>query len=168
MLPAFATLLVLIAFSAFALQFFARARQLSAAADCHAPMPVADRYRPMLRLLSTDDCALLSGNKRLAKQFRTQRCAIFREYLRCLTKDYGRLLASVRVAMLRAGTDRPDLARALAVNKMRFIMTMCRIEFRLRLHEAGFGTVDVSGLVDAMDALRVQVSFARPSALAAR
>jgi len=57
------------------------------------------------------------------------------------------------------------LAHALAKNKVLFTLALCRIEYHLLLHRAGIGKVDVSGLVDAMDALRTQVSFLAPAPL---
>jgi len=38
---------------------------------------------------------------------------MFRGYLRCLTKDYARLLSGIREMMVESGVDRPDLAKAL-------------------------------------------------------
>jgi len=152
----FAAMLLLIVSGLVALHFFTHLRQLSATAQDFAPTPVPGRYKPMLRLLSSDDAHLVSSNKRLAKRFRQQRVALFRDYLRCLTRDYGRLLGGVRLAMVRSKVDRPDLAAALARNQALFALAVCRIEYRLWLHTAGFGTVDVSGLVGAMDVLRTQ------------
>lgn len=168
LLIVFTGILALIVFGAVALRFFIGLRQLNVTAENHSPVPAADRYAPMLRLLAADDAELLGENKVLAKRFRAQRSRLFRSYLRCLTKDYGRLLAGVRLLMVQSAIERPDLARALALNRLRFAMALCRIEFRLQLHSAGLATVDVSGLVVAMDVLRTQVSFMTPSTFAAR
>jgi hypothetical protein len=167
MLPLFAGLLFLISISLFALQFFAILRSLNAVAEARKPLGEANRYRPMLRLLSDDDLTFVSGNKTLARRIRGERREIFRGYLRCLTKDYGRLLAGVRLAMVNSTVDRPDLARALARNKMLFVMALYRIEIRLLMHTLGIGKVDVSGLVEAMDTLRNQVGFLAPASFPA-
>ncbi|MGD1070754.1 MAG: hypothetical protein ABSB15_11490 [Bryobacteraceae bacterium] len=164
LLPFIATL-VLISTGMFALAFFSRLRRLRVIAQSNAAMVVANRYRPMVRLLAEEDTAFVSSNKAIARKLRAQRRRIFRGYLDCLTKDYARLLNGVRLAMVRSGVDRPDLAQALAKNKFLFTFALCRIEFRLLLHRAGIGKVDVSGLVDAMDALRTQVSFLTPAPL---
>jgi hypothetical protein len=119
----------------------------------------------MVRLLSDEDAAFVSTHKAIARKLRTDRRKIFRGYLNCLTKDYARLLNGVRLAMVRSGVDRPDLAHALAKNQILFAFALCRIEYRLLLHQVGIGKVDVSGLVDAIDALRTQVSFLAPASL---
>ena len=54
--------------------------------------------------------------------------------------------------------DRPDLAQALAKNRVLFVMAVCKVEMRLTLHAVGVGKVDISGLVDALEALRSQVN----------
>jgi hypothetical protein len=125
---------------------------------------LADRYRPMLRLLSNDDLAFVSADARLQRTLRARRRDLFRGYLRCLTTDYARLLAGVREAMVHSGVDRPDLARALAKNRVLFAIAICKVEFRLALHATGVGNVDISGLVDALEALRGQVSVLSASA----
>jgi len=165
MLLPFIAMLVVISLGMFALAFFSRLRRLRVISQSNAAVVVANRYRPMVRLLSDEDLEFVSSNKVIARKLRAERRRIFRGYLDCLTKDYARLLNGVRLAMVRSGVDRPDLAQALAKNKILFTLALCRIEFRLLLHQAGIGKVDVSGLVDAIDALRTQVSFLAPAPL---
>jgi hypothetical protein len=110
----------------------------------------------MLRLLSDDDFRIVSANPGLRKALRAQRCRLFRGYLRCLTRDYGRLLAGLRHAMVQSGIDRPDLANALVRFRFQFTMALCNAEIRLALYAVGIGKVDISGLVAALDALRTQ------------
>jgi len=153
----FVSALFLIAFGAVGLQFAVKIRALRSREISEATLLAADRYRPMLRLLSESDLALIASNRKARQSFRAQRREVFRGYLRCLAKDYASLLAGVRNAMVRSGVDRPDLAKALARNRMLFAIAMCKVEFRLALHAAGAGTVDVSGLVEAVEALRGQV-----------
>jgi len=159
--------LVLIAFGSAALQFFSRMRALSAPGSATASIACAGRYRPMLRLLCEDDLAFLSANRALHKTLRAQRRELFRSYLRCLAKDYANLLAGVRMMMVQSGIDRPDLARALAKNRTLFAIAICKVEFRLALHAAGVGKVEISGLVGAFDALRGQISVLSPVPMAA-
>lgn len=163
----FVGLLAGIVVGVFALQFLTRLRALNIAPQSRISGVSAAGYRPMLRLLSDDDVAFLSANKALLRKLRQNRSRIFRAYLRCLTKDYGRLLMGIRQTMLRSGVDRPDLARALAKNRMLFAMALCRIQYRLVLHEAGFGKVDISPLVEALEALRSQVNLLAPPKFAA-
>lgn len=164
MLLPFIIILILISTGLFALAFFSRLRRLRVIAQGNTPVvAVTNRYRPMLRLLGDEDADFVAANKTIALKLRAQRRQIFRGYLACLTKDYAQLLDGVRLAMVRSGVDRPDLAHALAKNKILFTLALCRIEYRLFLHQAGVGKVDVSGLVDAVDALRAQVGFLTPA-----
>jgi hypothetical protein len=170
LLLVFAGLLPVLAIAGLTMQYFFKLRVLAGSSVGNGGWmpPAAARYRPMLRLLSDDDIAFASSDKRLVKKLRAQRNRLFRDYLRCLTKDYGRLLAGIRLAMVNSGVDRPDLARALAANQTRFALALCRIECRVFLHQFGIGKVDISGLVDAIDVLRAQVSILTPVALSAR
>lgn len=127
----------------------------------------AARYRPMLRLLSDDDLNFVAANSNLRRTLRARRRELFRGYLRCLTRDYAQLLAGVRSAMVQSGLDRPDLARALAKNRTLFILAIYKVELRLALHAVGVGKVDISGLVDAVEALRSQVSVLAAAPVAA-
>jgi hypothetical protein len=158
--------LFLIAFGAIGLQFVLKMRSLHARATASTALMAADRYRPMLRLLSDNDLAFLADSK-LRKSLKTRRRLLFRGYLRCLTKDYATLLSGVRDAMVRSGMDRPALARALARNRVLFALAICKVEFRLALHATGAGTVDISGLVDALEALRGQVRVMTAAPIAA-
>jgi hypothetical protein len=155
----FAFLLILIVTGLASLHFWTRLRRLSAVDAALTPLPAANRFKPMLRLLSAEDTALVAANKPLARKLKKQRTEIFREYLACLSADYGRLLAGVRQAMVASGVDRPDLAAALAKNQLLFTVALCRIEYRLFLHSLGVGSVDVSGLVEAITVLRTQFSI---------
>ena len=157
-------LLTLIATGSAGIVFLTRMRRLDSAVWAHSCLPDAGRYRPMLRLLSDADLDFASRNPVLRKKIRAQRRAMFRGYLRCLTKDYARLLSGVRGMMVESGVDRPDLAKALAKNRTLFALALCRIELNLQLHAIGVGKVDVSGLVGALDSLRGAVSIMTPAA----
>lgn len=148
----------------FGLLFWLKMRALRAAQNRNVSSLslTADRYRPMLRLLSQDDLAFVPADPKLQTAFRAKRRELFRGYLRCLARDYAVLLAGVRAVMLQSGVDRPDLAQALAKNRILFATAMCKVEFRLALHTAGIGTVDISGLVEALETLRSQVGVLAP------
>jgi hypothetical protein len=158
MLFLFVSVVAVIAFGTFGLQFLLKMRSLRAERTRGASSFLStDRYRPMLRLLSDDDLAFVSADSKMYKKLRARRRDLFRGYLRCLTRDYAHLLAGIREAMLMSGVDRPDLARALAKNRVLFAVAICKVECRLALHATGVGNVDVSALVDALEALRSQV-----------
>ncbi len=150
--------LFLVAFGLLLWQFFSRMRILRVAEGSAAAVVSADRYRPMLRLLSDEDLEFVSRNSRLRRILRARRRELFRSYLRCLMRDYAHLLAGVRTVMVRSGMDRPDLAQALVKNRVLFVMAICKVEMRLTLHAVGVGHVEISGLVNALEALRSQVN----------
>lgn len=163
----FVALLMLIAAGSGAILFWARMRLLNSAAQANKALPNVNRYRPMLRLLSDADLDFVSESPLLRGKIRARRREMFRDYLRCLTKDYSGLLSGLRQMMVESGADRPDLAKALAKNRLMFALALCRIEIHLQLHVLGIGKVDVSGLVEALDALRGAVSVMTPATGAA-
>jgi hypothetical protein len=138
----------------FLLRFLEGLHALRPTGQRAAAVNMAGRYHPMLRLLAEDDFAFVASNPVLYRRLRAERRLLFRGYLRCLTRDYGRLLEGIRLVMVQSQVDRPDLARALARNRVLFAVALCRIEFRLALHWAGVGKVDISGVVEAFDRLR--------------
>ena len=160
-------LLAVAATSVASVLLFARLRLLNSAAQSASRLPDVNRYRPMLRLLADNDMEFANANRSLRNRIRAQRRDLFRGYLRCMAKDYGRLLAGIRQVMVESGVDRPDLAKALAKNRMMFALALCRIELNLQLHALGIGSVDVSGLVEAFQALRGTVGAMTPVAVAA-
>ena len=157
-------LLMSIAAGSALLLFVARMRLLSATFQSQQSLPDANRYKPMLRLLSDSDLEFAASNPKLRGRIRSQRREMFRGYLCCLTKDYARLLSGIRGMMVESAIDRPDLAKALARNRALFALALCRIELHLQLHALGIGKVDVSGLVEALDSLRGAVSVMTPVA----
>jgi hypothetical protein len=160
-------LLISIAIGSALMLFVTRLRLLDARVQSQQNLPDVNRYRPMLRLLSENDLEFAASNPKIRSRIRSQRRQVFRGYLRCLTKDYARLLLGIRGMMVEAGEDRPDLAKALARNRAQFALALCRIELNLQLHALGIGRVDVSGLVEALDTLRGAVSVMTPATGAA-
>ena len=127
-----------------------------------------ERYRPMMRLLSEDDLRFLSTqpgyNRKMAHQFRAQRCQIFRGYLRWLQGDFQRVCTAIRVLMLQSSHDRPDLASILLQQKAVFAMGMLSIHFRLFLYRWGWSGVEVDGVLRAFDSLRLELRQLVPAA----
>src|SRR5579872_252732 len=71
-----------------------------------------ERYRPMMRLLNGGDLEFLRTQpgftSKMETKLRIQRCQIFRGYLRCLSSDFGRVCAAIKLVMLQSRHDRPD------------------------------------------------------------
>ena len=109
----------------------------------------SERYRPMLRLLDGGDLDFLRSQpgftSQVAARVLKQRCQIFRGYLRCLSNDFDRICLAVKLLMLQARDDRPDLAIFLMRHQVAFAMGMATVYFRLFLYRWGFCGVDVRG-----------------------
>src|SRR5579871_2821249 len=103
----------------------------------------ADRYRPMLRLLHTDDLAFLKSRPGFTTanegQFRVQRAQVFRGYLRCLHADFRRISIAIRVLMVQSRHDRPDLARVLIRRRTVYTAAAALVHARLLLYQWGIG-----------------------------
>jgi hypothetical protein len=61
---------------------------------------LADRYRPMVRLLDASDQDFLaahpSASPKLIREFRARRRKVFRAYLRSMVRDFDRISATIR------------------------------------------------------------------------
>jgi len=164
MLLVFLASLLLITVGCLAFHYTIRFNSLNAGSVAPLPQAISRPYKPMLRLLSREDLQFISSAPELRKYLRASRRRIFRAYLRCLSKDYSRLLGGVRWIMVNSGVDRPDLAILLSRQRRAFAVAMCRIEWMLALHAMGFDNVkvDVSGLVSAIDNLTGIVNVFSP------
>jgi hypothetical protein len=121
----------------------------------------AMRYRPMERLLGEEDERFLASlpgcNRKMVRRMRSERRRLFRGYLACLSTDFSRVGAALRLIMTHAGQDRPDLAGILYKQQALFAIGMLNVQWHLTLHAWGLGTVDVSGLVRAMEYMRLEL-----------
>jgi hypothetical protein len=129
------------------------------------------RYRPMERLLSEEDYSFLASqpgfNKKLLGRIRSERRKVFRGYLACLSRDFALVGAALRLMMMYSTQDRPDLAGILYKQQALFAVAMLGVQWRLLLHACGLGNVDVSGLVRAMEQMRLELRQMVPVAGAA-
>jgi hypothetical protein len=127
-----------------------------------------ERYRPMMRLLDERDFEFLKMQPgftpRLAARLRMQRCQIFRSYVSCLESDFQRVCMAVKVLLLQASQDRPDLAVVLIRRQVAFACAMALVNIRVFLYRWGIGGVDVSALVGAFDAMRLELRTLVPAA----
>jgi len=121
----------------------------------------AARYKPMQRLLEGDDYDFLASqpgcNRRMLRRMRAQRRRLFRGYLACLARDFGTVCAALRLLMVYSNHDRPDLAGIVYKQQMLFAVGMLGAQWQLALHACGVGTVDVRGLVRAMEFMRLEL-----------
>jgi len=119
------------------------------------------RYRPMMRLLDARDLEFLRSQPGytpgLGRNLRAQRCRIFRAYLRCLSSDFARVCAALKVLMVQSRRDRPDLADALIRSRVQFACGLLSLHCQVVLYRLGVGTVDVRGLVRIFDGMRIEL-----------
>ncbi len=131
----------------------------------------AVRYRPMERLLSEEDERFLASqpgcDRKMVRRLRSERRRLFRGYLASLSADFSRVGAALRLIMTHAAQDRPDLAGILYKQQFLFAFGILRVRWHLALHAWGLGNVDVSGLVGAMEAMRLELRQMIPAESAA-
>ena len=131
-----------------------------------------ERYHPMMRLLDGEDLRFLRSQPNvtpgMAVQLRLQRCQLFRDYLRCLNTDFRRVSMAMRVLMVQSRHDRPDLAQALVRRRVMFTLGMAAAHLRLVFYRWGYCGVDVTGLVQSFDSLRLELQALLPAALSTK
>ena len=128
-----------------------------------------ERYRPMMRLLDGGDLEFIRSQPgftaRMAAKVRMQRCQIFRGYLRCLTADFSRVCAAMKILLLQSQHDRPDLAGILIQRQTLFAFGMLTVQTRLLLYRWGVCGVDVTSLVKIFDLMRLDLRSLVPAAV---
>ena len=134
--------------------------ELPATADWIDELSV-ERYRPMMRLLDDEELRFLRSQPgftpKLALQFRRQRCQIFRGYLRALSGDFHRICTAIKVMMMQAREDRPDLATTLIRSQLLFTCAVIAAHCQLVLYSCGIGTVNVNNMLTVFDGLRLEL-----------
>jgi hypothetical protein len=147
-------------------QMLAGSKTLPVSVDWIAELS-ALRYRPMERLLSGEDYRFLASqpgcDRQMIRSIRSERRRLFRGYLACLSQDFNRVVAALRLLMTYSAHDRPDLAKILYKQQALFAAGMLSVQWRLALHAVGLGTVDVTGLVHAMECMRLELSQLVPA-----
>ena len=127
-----------------------------------------DRYRPMLRLLASDDIEFLRRTPgctpRLVCSLRAKRSRILREYLRSLSEDFHRVLRASRVQLAHSTDDRSALGLELLRREWRFSRSMAAVRIRLVLYRWGLAEVDPTPLVWLFESARIRLHDLAPSA----
>jgi hypothetical protein len=128
-----------------------------------------ERYRPMMRLLDSEDLEFLrlqpGFTPQIATQLRIQRCRIFRGYLRCLSDDFAQVCTAMKIVLLQSRGDRPDLAKALVRQQALFAAGMAAVHVRLFLYRWGLCSADVTGLVKIFDGMRLELQTLVPATM---
>jgi hypothetical protein len=128
-----------------------------------------ERYRPMLRLLDSEDLDFVRSQPgctpKLLDCMRRQRVQVFRGYLRQLGTDFGRTCAALKLLMVQASCDRPDLASTLVRSQVAFAAGMLTVQVRLVFYSLGVGTPNVADLLNLFDGMRVELRTLVPAAM---
>lgn len=108
-------------------------------------------YAPMVGLLSDEDFQFLARQPgfdfTLRRKLRRERLAIFRGYLQKLVSDFNRLHLAIRLIIARQPQDHSDIVSQLIWLKIRFSLSLMRVEFSYLLCWLGVRTIHVSSLV---------------------
>jgi hypothetical protein len=127
----------------------------------------AERYRPMLRLLDSDEFHVLRSqpgcDRETISRLRRQRCQIFGNYLRSLQEDFGQVCLALQQLMVHAKQDRPELANVLTRRRLQFACGMARVRWRLVWYRWGVGTVDAANLLRTFGDLEEELRSLIPS-----
>ena len=130
-----------------------------------------DRYRPMLRMIDAEEfrflCAQPGITPKIAAQMRRQRCEIFRGYLRSLSVDFNRVCTAIKILMLHANTDRPDLAQVLLRSQFTFAFGLALVHVRLAMFSVGIGTVSIGSLFEPLKNMQLELRTLMPATMAA-
>ena len=142
-------------------------RRLARRPASAGPLPDIEWYRPMQRLLKTDDfdylrrCGCLP-EKRI-RRLRSDRRRIFRQYFRSLIQDYRRLELAIQTLLLESAQDRPELAAALFRQKVAFYRGAIAVEFGLALHAIGLDSAPRLDLLGSFENLLGQFRQLAPA-----
>ncbi len=119
-----------------------------------------EKYRPMLRLLDSQDYDWLTSQgmeKSAIRELRTERRRIFGTYLQNISRDFGKLHSAASALVLALPGDEPELAGRLLTVRVQFQRTMMLVRMNLLLHDLGLGSVDVRQLVSGIEALHQEL-----------
>ena len=129
-----------------------------------------ESYAPMERLLDASDFRFLEAQPgyrpEIGKRLLSQRRKLFGEYLRMLVRDFNRLHLFARLMLVHSEQDRPEFARELFRQQVRFYFAVCLVRCKVALYPLGWTALDVPKLLHGLEHMRNQIALgALPSAL---
>lgn len=120
-----------------------------------------DRYQPMGRLMAEEDLVFLKSQPgyraEMGARWKRERRRIFRLYLAELKADFRRLHAHARELVAASGADSAGLVGVLMKQHFTFAMATTALEFRLALQWIGIGRVDITPLIELVEAMRMDL-----------
>jgi hypothetical protein len=121
-----------------------------------------DRYQPMGRLMAEEDLVFLKSQPgyraEMGERWKRERRRIFRLYLAELKADFRRLHTHARELVAGSEADSAALVEVLMKQQFTFVMATTSLEFRLALQRIGVGRVDITPLIELLDAMRVDLN----------
>ncbi|HTM15212.1 MAG TPA: hypothetical protein VL127_19955 [Bryobacteraceae bacterium] len=121
-----------------------------------------DRYQPMGRLMAEEDLVFLKSQPgyraEMGERWKRERRRIFRLYLAELKADFRRLHAHARELAADSEAGSADLVEVLMKQQFTFLMATTALEFRLALQGIGVGRVDITPLIELVEAMRVDLA----------
>jgi hypothetical protein len=120
-----------------------------------------DRYEPMVRLMTDDDLNFLRRTTCLrsgvvARWDRARR-RVFRLYLKDLAGDFRCLHTEARALVAESPEQYSDLVGVLMRQQVTFWRVMAGVRVRLALGGLGVGRADIRGLIDVIEAMRLEI-----------
>ena len=124
----------------------------------------ADQYRPLERLLSSDDEMFLRSQRgfqtAMVGELRSSRRRVARQYLAALKVDFLTLHHLATQLLALAPVDQPELASQLASMKLKFYWGLGLAHASLMLHALGIDQVrPMAGLAEMFQGLYQQTQL---------
>lgn len=129
-----------------------------------------ESYAPMERLLDASDFRFLEAQPgyrpEMGKRLLAERRKIFGQYLGLLIRDFNQLHFFARLMLVHSEQDRPDLARELFRQQVRFYFAVCLVRCKVALYPLGWTALDVPKLLHGLEHMRNQITLgALPAAV---
>jgi hypothetical protein len=122
----------------------------------------ASSYYPMNGLLAADDFQFLTRQpgfeSSLVRKLRRDRLIIFRQYLNRLVADFNRLHKVAILVVTQTNQDNSEVFMRLIKLRIRFSLTVLRVEFCYSLCRLGVGSLSVGALLAQFDEMASQLS----------
>jgi len=122
-----------------------------------------ESYAPMERLLDASDFRFLAAQPgyrpEMRKRLLSQRRKIFSEYLMLLIRDFNQLHFFARLMLVHSEQDRPELARELFRQQVRFYFAVCLVRCKVALYPLGWTALDVPKLLHGLERMRNQIAL---------
>jgi hypothetical protein len=121
-----------------------------------------ENYAPMERLLDSSDFQFLAAQPghrpEITKVLLAERRKIFGEYLHLLIGDFNQLHFLAKLMLVHSAEDRPELARELFRQQLRFYAAVSFVRCKVALYPLGWTAVDVPKLLHSLQQMRNQLS----------